>query len=364
MPSKILFVDDEVQTEAMIRQMFRREVRHHKYHFLFALNGLEALDVLDAHPDLDVLVTDINMPKMDGLTLIQKARELRPLMKCVIVSAYGDIRNIRTAMNLGAFDFLTKPIQIKDLQITLQKTLDHVHQLKKTAQAVRENNILKMYVNENVLSLMTKPEFQNQLMVNESIEATVIFIDICGFTAMSERQPPDEVVHLLNRLFDQIVKEIIRHDGYVDKFIGDAVMAVFRSGDHLRRAIRCALTVKHNLRTEEFKLAPNLFPHVSIGINSGNMISGNIGSESLQRLDFTVIGDVVNTASRYEAEALPDQIVIGQDLRDQVKDEFECERIGEVNLKNKERGRVLYNVLAAKSDETSLSLPSDRAIQR
>lgn len=361
MPSKILFVDDEVNTEELIRQAFRHPIRNGEYLLFFALNGLEALDIIEREPDLDLMITDINMPKMDGLTLIQKAREIRPWMKSIITSAYGDMRNIRTAMNIGAFDFLTKPLQIKDLQITIQKTLDHVTQLKKTAKAIRENNILKMYVNENVLHMMTKPHFQNQLMVNESIQGTVIFIDICGFTAMSEKQPPDEVVQLLNRYFDTIVNEIIRHDGYVDKFIGDAVMAVFRGGAHLNRAIQTGLAVKERLGNENPLLGNRTPAQVSIGINSGNMISGNIGSESLQRLDFTVIGDVVNTASRYEAEALPDQIIVGHDIMEQIKDQFDCERIGEVTLKNKAKRRILYNIIGERSPQTT---PSESAVAK
>ena len=135
------------------------------------------------------------MPEMDGLTLLSKLNELSPLIQSVIVSAYGDMENIRTAMNRGAFDFITKPIDFKDLTLTMDKTLKHAKQLKETLNAVRENNILKMYVDENVLNFMHSSEYESILMDNETIEGTVLFIDVCGFTAISEQIAPNEVVY-------------------------------------------------------------------------------------------------------------------------------------------------------------------------
>ena len=126
------------------------------------------------------------MPEMDGLTLLTKLNEVTPLIKAVIVSAYGDMENIRTAMNRGAFDFITKPINFEDLIITVEKTLEHAKQLKSTLQAIKENNILKMYVDENVLNFMGTDEYESTIMANETIEGTVMFVDMCGFTAISE----------------------------------------------------------------------------------------------------------------------------------------------------------------------------------
>src|SRR5438045_9790075 len=154
----------------------------------------------------------INMPEMDVITLLEKLQQVSPIIKAVIVSAYGDMENIRTAMNRGAFDFITKPVNFTDLELTLKKTLDHIAQLKQTLQAIKENNILKMYVDESVLKFMEKQEFEQSLTVNENIEATVIFIDVCSFTAITETEKPDTVVGLLNNYFDVMVKEIIAHN--------------------------------------------------------------------------------------------------------------------------------------------------------
>ncbi len=122
-PYKILVVDDEPDLERLVLQQMRREIRRKKYEFVFAHNGIEALECLGEDPGIDLVVSDINMPKMDGLTLLEKIPDVQPDVRSVIVSAYGDMKNIRTAMNRGAFDFVTKPIDFADLRVTIERTL-------------------------------------------------------------------------------------------------------------------------------------------------------------------------------------------------------------------------------------------------
>ena len=135
MPIKILSVDDEAPIELLLKQFFRRKIRSGDYEFFFARNGVEALAVLDEHPDIEIILCDINMPEMDGLTLLAKLNERRnPAMRVIMVSAYGDMRNIRLAMNNGAFDFATKPIDMDDLALTIEKAIgqiDYVHASQK-----------------------------------------------------------------------------------------------------------------------------------------------------------------------------------------------------------------------------------------
>jgi class 3 adenylate cyclase/FixJ family two-component response regulator len=345
--SKILVVDDETDLEVLIKQKFRKQIRQKEYEFIFAINGKDALEKLLTDPDTDIVLSDINMPEMDGLTLLTKLSELNPLLKSVMVSAYGDMDNIRTAMNRGAFDFITKPIDFQDLTITMEKTLKHVRQLKDTLKAIKENNILKMYVDENVLNFMGSQEYESTIMANENIEATVMFIDLCGFTAISENTTPDAVVTMLNTYFDVMVKEIIAQEGHIDKFIGDAVMAVFRGDYHLDRAIDAALAVRLQInKLPEVKSTKQSKPKVSIGINSGEMISGNIGSSSLKRLDYTVIGDTVNIAARLQDAAKENQILITEYCYEQVKEAFQCKKMGSISLKNKAQPLITFEVLA------------------
>lgn len=344
--TKIMVVDDEADLEILIKQKFRQQIRENKYEFLFASNGVQALEQLDAHNDVDLVLTDINMPIMDGLTLLSKITERNSFLKSVIISAYGDMENIRAAMNRGAFDFVTKPVNFDDLQLTIERTLKQVELIKQTLQAVKENNILRMYVDDTVLNFMNSREFESSLLENETIEATVAFIDICSFTTISENEDPNTVVQLLNNYFDVMVNEIISQGGYIDKFIGDAVMAVFKGEFHLDRAIDSCLALKNKINSlPEVSENVTFKPKVSIGINSGEMISGNIGSSSLRRLDYTVIGDTVNTAQRLQSAAQPNQIIINEASYQKVKESFHCKHFGEVNLKNKSVTMVIYEVL-------------------
>lgn len=134
MTHKILVVDDEPDMEFLVRQKFRKQVQERRFHFVFAENGIEALQKLVAEPDIEMILTDINMPEMDGLTFLSKLNEQDNPIKAVIITAYGDMENIRIAMNRGAFDFLTKPIDFIDLEVTIKKTLDLIGELRRAVE--------------------------------------------------------------------------------------------------------------------------------------------------------------------------------------------------------------------------------------
>jgi adenylate cyclase len=346
MNTKILVVDDEADLEVLIKQKFRRQIRNKEFEFVFAMNGVEALVKLKEHEDIDIVLSDINMPEMDGLTLLSKIPDVSPLVKTVIISAYGDMENIRSAMNKGAYDFICKPVNFEDLETTILKTIAQVSQIKETVRAIKENNILRMYVDETVLKYMNREEFEKSLVLSDTVEATVVFIDICQFTTITENEKPDFVVSLLNRYFDVMVKEILAQNGYIDKFIGDAIMAVFRGEFHLDRAIDSCLAVRKQIEAlSNVHENASFSPKVSIGINSGEMISGNIGSESLRRFDFTVIGEAVNLAQALQSAAGEGQIIITEASFMHVQESFSCRKVGEVNLKNKKDPVTVYEVL-------------------
>ena len=125
---KILVVDDEPDVEPLVLQRMRRDIRSRKYEFVFAHNGVEAVELLNKDESIDMVISDINMPQMDGLTLLEQISEINPNIRSIIVSAYGDMKNIRTAMNRGAFDFVTKPLDFGDLRITIERTLHHMEE--------------------------------------------------------------------------------------------------------------------------------------------------------------------------------------------------------------------------------------------
>lgn len=141
-PEKILVVDDELDLQVLLRQRFRKKIRAQEYEFFFANNGQQALDFLQNQTqNISLILTDLNMPAMDGLTLLSKLPEIDPTLKAVVISAYGDLQNIRAAMNLGAFDFITKPINIQDLEITIDKTLNFVKFLRENQRKLHQTQI-------------------------------------------------------------------------------------------------------------------------------------------------------------------------------------------------------------------------------
>ena len=144
MPIKILSVDDENDLELLLTQYFRRKIRKGEYDFHFAHNGLEALMMLLKEKDFDIILSDINMPEMDGLTLLTKINEMQnPALKCIMVSAYGDMGNIRQAMNNGAFDFATKPIDLDDLSVTIEKAIEQIQYIKTMQKEHKELTSIK-----------------------------------------------------------------------------------------------------------------------------------------------------------------------------------------------------------------------------
>src|SRR6202795_2423700 len=193
MTARILVVDDEPDLEALILQKFRRQIRDGTMSFQFARDGVEALAVLEQNADIDLVVTDINMPRMDGLSLLQRLQESGDGVSTIIVSAYGDMTNIRTAMNCGAFDFVTKPIDFGDLETTIAKTFRHVELLRQAHQrqaaAERAHASLSRYFSPNLAQRLGSDtaavEFEGQRR-----EIATLFTDIANFTTLVETLEP------------------------------------------------------------------------------------------------------------------------------------------------------------------------------
>lgn len=181
MKGKILVIDDEPQFERLMLQRFRKKVREGVYEFLFAQDGLEALELIKQEPSIDIVLTDINMPRMDGLTFLSELKSIRPGLKTVVVSAYGDMKNIRTAMNRGAFDFVIKPIEFEDLEKTIQKTLEETAIVKKAAQAKE--------LEEKNEHLQELDHFKTEFFTNISHEFRTPLTVIRGMADQIEESP-------------------------------------------------------------------------------------------------------------------------------------------------------------------------------
>jgi adenylate cyclase len=321
-PSRILAVDDEPDFELLISQRFRKQIREGEFAFAFARHGEEALAVLDADPNFDLLLLDINMPVMDGLTLLQKLRERQDTVRSIIVSAYGDMANLRTAMNRGAFDFVTKPVDLNDLEITIRKTLADVAKLRdverQRAAAERARHNLSRYFSPNIVEMLAAQDEPLGAVRRETV--AVLFADIVGFTGMAETMTPEAVMTLLRLFHERMTAQIFACGGTVDKYIGDAIVAVFGvplPGEHdAANALICAdLMLKALDAWNIDRVGRGEAPlAIGIGLNYGPAVLGDIGSA--HSMAFTVIGDTVNTASRFQAltRTLETPLVVGEPL--------------------------------------------------
>jgi len=352
--AKILMVDDEPHMEQLMRLQFRKQIRAGIYEFIFAGNGLEALEQLRRHPDVALVLADINMPKMDGLTLLSRIGEVNPLLKVIIVSAYGDLKNIRVAMNRGAFDFLVKPIDMADLEATIVKTLKHVTEIRQLLRSTEENSLLRTFVHGGVAERLLPMVRGAGAPAAERVDATVVFADFKGFTPMFSEQPADAAVRMLNAHFELVVPVLSAHGATVDKFLGDAVMAVFRGEGHLGRALEACLAARQQLAATLQQGSEPLSAHgLCIGMDSGEVICAGIGSRTHGRFDYTVLGQVVNTAARLVTAADRDQLVISDALARRVESRFECAPLGHVQLAGESGARVLHNVIRRKHESVS-----------
>src|SRR5258708_2165391 len=250
MTATILVVDDEPDLEALVLQKFRRQIRDGDVTFVFARDGIEALQSIEDHPQVDMVVADINMPRMDGLSLLQKLQEAEQKISTIIVSAYGDMTNIRTAMNRGAFDFLTKPIDFPDLEATIAKTIRHVEILREArerqAAAERAHASLSRYFSPNLAERLASDATAVDLR-GQRREIATLFTDIAGFTTLVETLEPDVLGPLLNDYLVGMADVVFAHDGTVAKIVGDAMHVLFgapgEQPDHAARAVACALAL-------------------------------------------------------------------------------------------------------------------------
>ncbi len=356
-PAKVLVVDDEPDVEVLMRQRFRRQLRDSAYEMLFATSGEDALEKLRQHPDMDVVLCDINMPRMDGLTFLSRVGEVNPLVKVIIVSAYSDMSNLRTAMNRGAFDFLVKPINFQDLESTLTKALKQAAELRRAVRSTEENQVLRMFVNggilERVLPLVRGPD----AMSGERVDATVAFIDVDGYTPVTRSEPPEAVLRRLNANFDVIVPEVTARTGLVERFVGDAVMAVFRGAGHATRALEACVAIRQQFQALAFRSGDNSpYAHgVCMGVDSGPVVSGSVGTQGQGHLDYTLLGEVVNTAARLASAAAREQILIVEGLRRQVEGDFECRRVGERHLPGTTSPVTVYDVVSRRRNQVTAS---------
>ncbi|HKD75913.1 MAG TPA: adenylate/guanylate cyclase domain-containing protein, partial [Ktedonobacterales bacterium] len=305
MTARILVVDDEPDLELLIVQRFRRQIRDGEYSFSFATDGVNALAALADDPSIDMLLCDINMPRMDGLSLLARLQEQEDNRATVIVSAYGDMANIRTAMNRGAFDFVTKPIDFADLEATIDKTLRNLEitrgYQRRQQEAERAQAQLARYFSPSLVDCLVSASEDINLGAQRR-DITSMFTDIAGFTTLVEGLDPNTIGPLLNEYLTGMTEIVFDHGGTLVKIIGDALNVLFGAPadqpDHAARAVACALALDayaadFRERWSEKDIAVGV---TRIGINAGMALVGSFGGGRF--FDYTAYGDTINIAAR------------------------------------------------------------------
>ncbi len=362
MGPKILVVDDESTVSDLIQMQFRQQIKAKELSFEFALNGVEALEKLADAPDTDIVLTDINMPQMDGITLLEKIQQLHPTIKTVVISAYGDMEKIRGSMNRGAHDFLIKPVDIEDLKITIEKTYlavrehkeylrllaEKEHLLQKTLEHQKElTDIYGKFVPHEFLKLLDKESILD-IKLGDHIQKnmTIFFSDISTFGVLSGKLSAQENFNFLNSYLRQMAPIVRKNNGFVDKYIGDSIMALFdkEPEDALQTALEMQdLLLQYNEGRQRAGYVPI---KIGIGINTGDLMLGTLGSA--ERMESTVISDAVNVTARIEQlnRVYDTQLLIGNETFLKLKNPLEHSiRIMDyVQVKGKSLPMLIYEV--------------------
>lgn len=270
----------------------------------------------------------ISLPLVTGIT-----RPITLLVKGMEKVKAGDLSTqvvIHRADEIGmlaqAFNFMTRGLHEREI-------------IKET---------FKRYVSGEVVDTILKGGAR-VILTGEKRRASVLFSDIRDFTALTEKIPPEEAVGLLNDYFSVMVNIIFSHQGTLDKFMGDAIMAVFGAPvalpDHSLKAVKAGIEMQMALlRWDEVRLTKNQAPLLmGIGIATGEVVSGNIGTS--KRMDYTVIGDVVNLAARLSGQAKGGQIFISQETQEEIKEKVKTKQLAPLQIKGKSQPATVYEIL-------------------
>jgi|JI10StandDraft_1071094.scaffolds.fasta_scaffold07486_11 adenylate cyclase len=318
---RLLVVDDN----EMNRDMLSRRLRSRSYVVQVAEDGRQALDMLAAQP-FDLVLLDVMMPGISGLDVLRAVRQTksRADLPIIMATAKDQSDDIVEALKLGANDYVTKPIDFPvclarvQSQLALKHAQDQVKRLN--AGLARRNDLIKAtfgrYLSDEVVDQILEAPGGARLGGDKRV-VTILMSDLRGFSALSERLPPEQVVRIINNYLAAMTEVIRKHKGTIDEFIGDAILAIFGAPvgreDDAKRALACAVEMQLAMHAVNEYNRKNELPEIEMGIalHTGEVIVGNIGSE--QRAKYGVVGTVVNLTSRIETYTIGGQILISDE---------------------------------------------------
>lgn len=356
----ILYVDDEPQNLVSFKATFRREYEIHT-----ARSGEEGLALLQQHP-IHLIITDQRMPGMTGVEFLRRVLPQYPETIRMILTGYSDMDAIIRLINdAEIYRYITKPWEENELRMTIENARQfyqlqqHNQRLllelkKRVEEQERTLKLFMRYVPEAVVERSLASN-ATSIFEGELQEMTVLFCDIRGFTNMSEDLSPREVVTFLNDYYAEMTEAVKRHQGTVNQFVGDEVFAGFgapiATNDHERKAVFCALEMmkKLALLNQRYQEKMGREIEIGIGINSGWVVTGNLGSED--KISYSVTGDTVNTGKRIETltKEHPNAILISESVYQEVKDWVETRAWDPIEVKGKKEKIRVYEVLGRKA---------------
>ncbi|MEA2014907.1 MAG: adenylate/guanylate cyclase domain-containing protein [Thermodesulfobacteriota bacterium] len=328
----LLVVDDEEGVRRSLKKVLEKD----GYEVSLAEDGNSAVDIVKKDPCMiEVVISDYKMPGIDGLETLIEIGKINPEVTRIMLTGYATMESAIESVNEGIDGFITKPF----LNIELRAK-------------VREYNIrkrLKQFVSEQVFSEMWK---EGAHIVSRKQKATVLFSDIRGFTELSERLGVEEICETLNmRYFSPMDTIICKHNGTLDKHVGDSIMGVFGAPltfeDDAVRAVTCAIDMMaeiDRINSDIHETARKIY--IGIGISTGEIMSGIFGSS--RKKEYTVMGPAVNVASRLEKLARAGQILACGDTCSEVKEIVQAENMRPVMLKGVDRKIDIYNIVGLK----------------
>ena len=342
---KILIADDEAVNRDALRSILGDE-----YELLEAADGGETIRLLTEHEkEIEAIILDLLMPRMDGWAFLEQYGKAAQWKDIPVIAASGDERS-RTehrCLELGAWDYIRKPFDPTTVYFRLKNNISrrHVHLLEKQ----KITDVFQRYVDPSILAELLRSDITEAELRGKTAEIAVLFVDIRGFTSLSEKLPPEDVVELLNLYLTLTSSAVKQHGGTLDKFIGDCTMAFWGAPlpceDKVYRACEAAVYMAERARSFSEMTRTHYGMEVSfgIGIHVGPAIVGNIGAKD--RLDYTAIGDTVNTASRLEAVAPAGGIYISRAVADALGSRARVTSLGkEIRLKGKQSGFELLTL--------------------
>lgn len=371
MTASVLLVDDNDAFREATEQLLAKA----GYTVVTASNGREALQAMSTDKP-DLILLDIMMPDLDGITVLKQVRDQNLLTGVVMMTAFGSEEIAVEALTAGADDYLIKPMDYQEMFIRLERVLERSH-LRQERKRLREElaaayNELQDRYGELEASYRRIQELEEQIrelferylpspvaryliddpsranLGGERREVTILFADLRRFTALAEKMAPERLIEVVNTYLSVATEAIFAQEGLLDKFMGDAVMALYNAllpqPDHALRAVKTAFALRDSL--EHHNIEPSL--HFGCGINTGDAVVGNVGSEAL--MNFSAIGDAVNVAQRLQEQAKGQQILLSRATYDQVKDFVNARPLGRMSVRRRAEEVEVYEALSLKAE--------------